>query len=67
MTSRENHSIRKVCMLGDRARKQAEKQGLDDNALVLVKTKISSLPQYDITEIKGSPTKFLQDTLLNTQ
>ncbi|MBI5000186.1 MAG: hypothetical protein HZB92_01470 [Euryarchaeota archaeon] len=56
--------IRKVKVLGDRARAQALQQGLGDNDLVLVRTVIGSLPEYKITKIEGSPIQFLQDKYL---
>jgi len=52
--------IRKVRALGDRARKQAEAQGLSDDDIVIVNTIIDGgLPNYKITKIEGSPTDFL--------
>ena len=54
--------IRKVKMLGDRARAEAQRQGLDENDLVVVKTKIQkgSLPRYEIEKIEGSPIEYIQ-------
>jgi hypothetical protein len=51
--------IRKVKSLQGRARQQAITQGLVDNDLVVIKTRISSLPQYEFEKITGDPLKFL--------
>jgi len=59
--------IRKVKVLGDRAKEEADKQGLSENDLVIIRTRtvIGSLPTYELTKIEGSPTQFLQDKILN--
>ena len=63
-TSTEDIRIRKVRVLGDRAKAVALEQGLGENDLVIVKTIINSLPQYEITKIEGSPMQYLQDVVL---
>ena len=57
--------IRKVRVLGDRARKEADRQGLEENDLVIVETIIDPFPKYKITKIEGSPIEFLQKKYLN--
>ena len=53
--------LRKVRLLGDRARKQAIEQGFSDDDLVLIRTTVDSLPTYEITKVEGSPSSFIQD------
>jgi len=54
-------SIRKVRVLCGRARQQAERMMLNENDLVIVRTKIDKgLPEYDLTKIHGSPIEFLR-------
>ncbi len=57
--------IKKVKMLNDRAREEANKQGLDENDLVIIRTTISSgsLPEYKIEKIIGSPSMYLQNKI----
>lgn len=59
--------IRKVKALGDRAKEEADKQGFSENDLVVVRTVFNSgsLPKYKLTKIKGSPTQFIRDKILN--
>ena len=58
--------IRKVKVLGYRAKEEADKQGLSENDLVIVRTVIGRpLPTYEITKIEGSPTQFLRDCFIN--
>lgn len=59
--------IRTVRVLGDRAKKEAYKQGCKDEDLVIVKTIIEEghLPRYEITKIDGSPTQYLYDRMTN--
>jgi len=60
--------IRKVKVLGHRAKEEADKQGLSENDLVIVRTVIGRpLPIYKLTKIEGSPTQFLRDKLLNPE
>ena len=59
--------IRKVKVLGNRAKEEADKQGLSENDLVIVRTVIGSLPTYKLTKIEGSPTEFLRDKILNSE
>jgi len=58
--------IRKVKVLGDRARKRAEEMGLVDEDLVLVTTNFErgELPEFIIEKIEGSPIEFLQRVVL---
>lgn len=58
--------IRKVKVLGHRAKEEADKQGLSENDLVIVRTVIGSLPTYKLTKIEGSPTQFLRDKILKS-
>jgi len=53
--------IRRVRVLGDRARKKAEKMKLKEDDLVIIRTYVSSnsLPIYDIEKIEGSPIEYL--------
>jgi len=56
--------IRKVKVLGDRIRKQADEMGLDEDDLVIVRTKINDgLPEYDLEKITGNPIEYLQRNL----
>jgi hypothetical protein len=53
--------IRAVKVLQGRAKAEAEKQGLNPEDLVIVKTSVSSgsLPTYDIEKIEGDPVSYL--------
>ena len=51
--------IRKVKVLQGRAKEEAEKQGLNPNDLVIVKTSVDSLPEYHIEKVNGDPVSFL--------
>lgn len=57
--------IRKVKALDDRAKRKAEKMGLDKDDLVLVETIIQEMrpPKYELTEIEGSPTEYLKSKM----
>ena len=59
--------IRKVKVLGFRARAECDRQGLDDNDLVEVETiiKAGTIPQYVINKIEGSPMDWLDKKYLN--
>ena len=52
-------SIRKVKVLQGRAKAEAEKQGLNPNDLVILKTSVNSLPEYHVEKIEGDPVSFL--------
>jgi hypothetical protein len=54
-------SIRKVKVLQGRAKAEAEKQGLNSEDLVIVKTSVKSgsLPNYHIEKIEGDPVSYL--------
>jgi hypothetical protein len=52
--------IRAVKVLQGRAKAEAEKQGLNPEDLVIVKTTVNSgLPTYDIEKIEGDPVSYL--------
>lgn len=51
--------FRKVKVLQGRARDLAEQQGLKENDLVVVRTTIGSLPNYEIEKVEGNPVEFL--------
>jgi len=51
--------IRKVKSLQGRARDLAIEQNLNEEDLVVIKTKIGSLPQFKIEKIEGDPLEFL--------
>jgi hypothetical protein len=51
--------IRKVKGLQGRLREDAETKGLGLEDLVLVTTKVGSLPEYSIEKIEGDPVSFL--------
>lgn len=55
--------IKKVKMLNDRAREEANKQGLDENDLVIIRTTIAIPPKYEIEKIEGSPIMYLQNKI----
>ena len=56
--------IRKVRILGGRARKKAEQMNLDENDLVIVRTIIDGgLPEYDLEKVEGNPIEYLQRNL----
>jgi hypothetical protein len=55
-------SIRKVKVLQGRAKAEAEKQGLNPEDLVIVKTSVNPsnpLPEYNIERIEGDPVSYL--------
>jgi len=55
--------FRYVKYLQGRVKQQALDKGLNDDSLVLVRAKISSsLPEYEIIEVKGDPLKVLFQT-----
>ena len=56
----EDLSIRKVKVLGGRARQQAIDEGYDEEDILLVKETIASLPKYEFIKVEGSPTEFLK-------
>ena len=56
--------IRKVKGLGGRAKEQALEKGFSEEDLVIVKTTINSLPQYEIKRIEGSILNYLEDNYL---
>ena len=56
----EDLSIRRVKVLGGRAREQARDEGYDEDDIVLVKETIASLPKYEFIKVEGSPTEFLK-------
>lgn len=62
MATYDDIRIRKVKVLGDRARKTANQMGLKEDDLVIVRTVIvpDSLPIYNIEKIEGSPIEYLQ-------
>ena len=53
--------LKKFKSLQGRAREEALKKynNIKDNDLVLVTTKVNSLPIYEIEKVKGDPVKFL--------
>jgi len=58
--------IRKVKVLGDRARETANQMNLKENDLVIVRTYISSYPvlvSYELEKIEGSPIDYLLQKL----
>ncbi len=59
-TNYDDIRIRKVRVLGDRAREEANQMNLTEDDLVIVRTYINSLPKYDIEKIEGSPIQYLQ-------
>lgn len=58
--------IRKVGVLGDRAKERAIEMGLKDDDLVILTTTIpkKGLPIYDLEKIEGSPIEYLQKKLV---
>ena len=58
--------IKKVKVLGDRARETANKMGLKENDLVIVSTYIKEgcLPIYELEKIEGSPITYLQNKMV---
>ena len=62
-TNGEDVRIRKVRMLSDRARENADQMKLKENDLVIVRTHINSLPTYEIEKIEGSPITYLQQKI----
>jgi len=53
--------IRKVKVLGDRARKTAMDMGLKDEDLVIVTTDMKTgFPVYRLEKIEGSPSEYIQ-------
>ncbi len=61
MNSLEDARIRKVKVLQGRAKAEADKQNLNPNDLVIVRTSIhsNSLPEYHIEKVDGDPVSFL--------
>lgn len=55
----EDVRFRKVKALQGRARDEALKQHLSENDLVVVRTTIGSLPEYEIEKVSGDPIQFL--------
>lgn len=51
--------IRKVKVLQGRAKEVAEKSELKPDDLVIVTTRVNSLPEYQIEKIDGDPVSFL--------
>jgi hypothetical protein len=51
--------IRKVKVLQGRLKNEAQKQNLNPDDLVIVKTSVNSLPEYQIEKIVGDPVSFL--------
>ncbi len=62
-TSNSGIRIRKFRSLNGRAKEEAQRKYKDiqENDLVVVTTKIGSLPTYEIEKIEGDPLKFLFD------
>lgn len=52
--------IRKVKTLQGRARDKAKEQELEDEDLVILRTSVNSLPEYEIEKIEGDPLSYLQ-------
>lgn len=52
-------SIRKVKFLQGRLREQANRQELSPNDLVVVTTRIGSLPEFELEKIEGDPLTYL--------
>ncbi|MBU4255815.1 MAG: hypothetical protein KKB04_01000 [Candidatus Thermoplasmatota archaeon] len=63
ITNGDDVRIRKVKVLGDRARERADQMGLEENDLVILRTHISSLPTYELEKIEGSPIMYLQQKI----
>ena len=55
----EDVRFRKVNSLQGRAKDEALKQHLNENDLVVVRTTIGSLPEYEIEKVSGDPIQFL--------
>ncbi len=55
----EDVRFRKVKALQGRARDEALRQNLNENDLVVVRTMIGSLPEYEIEKVEGDPIQFL--------
>ena len=55
----EDIRIRKVKVLQGRLMEEALNKGLDSNDLVIVTTRVNSLPKYNIEKIEGDPISFL--------
>jgi len=51
--------IRKVKVLQGRAKDEATKLNLNPDDLVILKTSVSSLPEYSVEKIDGDPVSFL--------
>lgn len=51
--------IRKVKVLQGNAKKEAEKQGLSPNDLVILTTSANPLPEYHIEKVEGDPISYL--------
>lgn len=61
----EDVRIRKVRVLNDRAKELANEQGLSEDDLVIIRTTVppSSLPEYTLEKIEGSPSLYLQNKI----
>lgn len=55
--------IRKVKVLGGRARAKADEMGLEEEDLVIVRMTLTPFPVYDLEKIEGSPIEYLQKNL----
>jgi hypothetical protein len=51
--------FKKVKSLKGRALEKAQELKLSNDALVVVRTKIGSLPEYEVEEVKGDPIEYL--------
>jgi hypothetical protein len=65
-TSNSVVMIRKVKVLQGTAREEAEKMGLKEDDMILLKTTIlrNSLPKYHLEKIEGDPLKYIQNKYL---
>lgn len=61
MELERDFAIREVSVLKGRAKEKAEEQNLEDDDLVIVKTSVNSLPEYELEKIEGEPVKYLLD------
>lgn len=55
----KNVRIRKVNVLQGRAREKTEEKDLKPNDLVIVRTTVDSVPQYEVEKIEGGPVSYL--------
>lgn len=51
--------IRKVKVLQGRARAEADRLELKSEDLVIVRTTVGSLPNYEVEKVEGDPVSFL--------